>query len=60
MVSIQTAAQRVFDTFGIEEPSQATRTAIENAVYNERYAKGGGEQNNLIQLGMLCPEYQAG
>jgi uncharacterized protein (DUF1800 family) len=59
-LSIQTAAQRVFDTFGIDEPSQATRSAIENAVYSERASRGYGEQQNLIQLGMMCPEFQAG
>ena len=59
-VSIQTAAQRVFDAFGIDAPSQATRTNVENYVYAERYAKGWGETQNLIQLGMLCPEFQAG
>jgi uncharacterized protein (DUF1800 family) len=59
-LSIQTAVQRAFDTFGIDQPSASTRNAMETAVYNERYAKSNNESQNLLQLVMLCPEFQVG
>jgi uncharacterized protein (DUF1800 family) len=59
-LSIPTAVQRAFDQFGIDQPSAGTRGALETAVYNERYAKNAGESQNLLQLVMLCPEFQVG
>jgi uncharacterized protein (DUF1800 family) len=59
-LSIATAVQRAFDQFGIDQPSATTRGALESAVYNERYAKSTGESQNLLQLVMLCPEFQVG
>lgn len=59
-LSIQTAAQRAFDAFGIDQPSSVTRAAFEKAVYDERYAKSNNEAQNLLQLAMLCPEFQVG
>lgn len=59
-VSIQTAVQRAFDTFGIDRPTLATRAAIESAISAERTARGWGEQVNLLTLTMLSPEFQVG
>ncbi len=59
-VSIQTAAQRAIDAFGIDRPSASTRSVLESVAYAERYAQGWAEQPNLITTGLLAPEFQVG
>jgi uncharacterized protein (DUF1800 family) len=52
------AVQRAFDTFGITEPSAATRDDLERWLVTERSARGSAEQPNLLTLTMLSPDFQ--
>lgn len=56
--SVATAAQRTFDIFGIDNPSVASRAALQSAITAERTARGWAEEHNLITLGLLLPEFQ--
>jgi hypothetical protein len=57
-LSIQGAVQQAFDTFGITEPSPATRDAMERWLTAERSARTGAEQQNLITLTLMTPDFQ--
>jgi uncharacterized protein (DUF1800 family) len=52
------AVQFAFDTFGITAPAAATRADLERWLVAERSARTGAEQQNLLTLTMLTPDFQ--
>lgn len=57
-MSAPAAVQLAFDTFGITAPSPASRADMERWLLAERSARTGAEQQNLLTLTMLTPDFQ--